>query len=259
MKLTRLHILLAVLVLTFCAYPFRAQLRRPFVAALQHIRGMKTISDRVAQYGDTVKARLVPAFDQIGAPYPPKKMTLIGLKAEEKLQVWVSGTDKKWKHLKTYPILGMSGELGPKLKEGDMQVPEGIYGLESLNPNSLYHLALRVAYPNADDIRRGKADGRSDLGGDIMIHGKDCSIGCLAMGDEAVEDLFVLAAQTGIDNVTVILSPVDFRFRDLPKDMPTTPGWTQDLYGAIRQELKTYESQQWGPGYAAQGASSPDP
>jgi hypothetical protein len=256
MKLTRLHILLAVLVLTFCAYPFRTQLRRPFVAALEHIRGMKTVSDRVAQFGDTVKARLAPAFDQIGVAYPPKKMTLIGLKAEEKLQVWVSGTDKKWKHLKTYPILGMSGKLGPKLKEGDMQVPEGIYGLESLNPNSLYHLALRVAYPNADDIRRGKADGRPDLGGDIMIHGKDCSIGCLAMGDEAAEDLFVLAAQTGIDNVTVILSPVDFRLRDLPIDMPTTPGWAQDLYGTIRRELKTYESQQCVAPYVAQGAPS---
>jgi len=259
MKITRLHILLAVLVLTFCAYPFRAQLRRPFVAALQHIRGMKTISDRVAQFGDTVKARLTPVFDQIGIAYPPKRMTLIGLKAEEELQVWVSGTDKKWKHLKNYPILGMSGKLGPKLQEGDMQVPEGIYGLESLNPNSLYHLALRVAYPNADDTRRGKADGRSALGGDIMIHGKDCSIGCLAMGDEAAEDLFVLAAQTGIDNVTVILSPVDFRLRDLPNDMPATPVWTQDLYEAIRQELKTYESQQGVPDYRRQSAPQPKP
>jgi len=217
---------------------------------------MQTISDRVAQFGDTIKARLAPAFDQIGVTYPPKKITLIGLKAEEKLQVWVSGTDKKWEHLITYPILGMSGKLGPKLKEGDMQVPEGVYGLESLNPNSLYHLALRVAYPNADDIRRGKADGRTELGGDIMIHGKDCSIGCLAMGDEAAEDLFVLAAQTGIDNVTVILSPVDFRLRDLPTDMPTTPVWTQDLYGAIRQEMKTYESQQGVAPYVAQSAPS---
>ena len=137
-----------------------------------------------------------------------------------------------------------------------MQVPEGVYGLESLNPNSLYHLALRVAYPNADDIRRGKVDGRTELGGDIMIHGKDCSIGCLAMGDEAAEDLFVLAAQTGIDNVTVILSPVDFRLRGLPKDMPTTPAWAQDLYGAIRQELKTYESQQGVAPYVAQSAPS---
>ena len=76
-----------------------------------------------------------------------------------------------------------------------------------------------------------------------MIHGKDCSIGCLAMGDEAAEDLFVLAALTGIDNVGVVLSPVDFRFRDLPKDMPTTPRWSKDLYETIRHELKNYESQ----------------
>ena len=65
------------------------------------------------------------------------------------------------------------------------------------------------------------------------------------------EDLFVLAAQTGIDNVTVILSPVDFRLRDLPKDTPTMPDWTQDLYGAIRQELKIYESQQFVDPYVA--------
>ena len=243
MKFTRLHIFLALLVLTFCAFPFRAELRCPFVAAIQHIQGKQTVADRVAQFGDAVNVRLTPMFDQIGVAYPPKKMTLIGLKAEKLLQVWVSGSDKKWIHLKNYPILGMSGTLGPKVKEGDMQVPEGVYGLDSLNPNSLYHLALRVAYPNAEDIRRGKADGRTELGGDIMIHGKDCSIGCLAMGDEAAEDLFILAARTGIDNITVILSPVDFRLRDLPTDMPTTPGWAQDLYESIRQKLKTYEIQ----------------
>ncbi|MGB4620546.1 MAG: L,D-transpeptidase family protein [Kiritimatiellia bacterium] len=241
MKPTSLYILLAVLVLAFCAYPFRAQLRRPFIAALQHIRGKKTVSDRVAQFGDTVKARLVPAFNQSGVAYPPKKMTLIGIKAEKKLEAWVLGTDEQWKHLKTYPILGMSGKLGPKLKEGDRQVPEGIYELESLNPNSLYHLALRVSYPNTDDIRRGEMDGRPNLGSDIMIHGKNCSIGCLAMGDKAAEDLFVLAAQTGMENVTIILSPVDFRVRDLPSDMPAMPAWTQDLYETIRQELKKYE------------------
>jgi hypothetical protein len=84
-------------------------------------------------------------------------------------------------------------------------------------------------------------DGRPNLGSDIMIHGKNCSIGCLAMGDKAAEDLFVLAAQTGMENVTIILSPVDFRVRDLPSDMPAMPAWTQDLYETIRQELKKYE------------------
>ena len=122
-----------------------------------------------------------------------------------------------------------------------MQVPEGLYRIESLNPNSLYHLALRVDYPNQLDKAKGKLDGRADLGGDIMIHGKDCSIGCLAMGDEAAEELFVLTAETGIENITVILSPVDFRTGELPARMPAVPDWTPELYDSIRLELKKLE------------------
>jgi len=140
-------------------------------------------------------------------------------------------------HLRDYPIRGMSGTLGPKLREGDRQVPEGLYRVESLNPNSRYHLALRVNYPNDHDRRRGREDGRTALGSDIMIHGNTCSIGCLAMGNEAAEDLFVLAAETGVENIAVILSPVDFRARDLPADTPLLPPWAGELYAAIRQEL----------------------
>ena len=83
----------------------------------------------------------------------------------------------------------MSGRLGPKLKEGDRQVPEGLYRVESLNPNSRYHLSLRVNYPNEQDKSYGRLDGRNNLGTDIMIHGKDCSIGCLAMGDPSCDFL----------------------------------------------------------------------
>lgn len=169
-------------------------------------------------------------------------MTIIGLKEERIVQVWVSGEGGTWKHLKDYPILGMSGKLGPKLKEGDLQVPEGLYHVESLNPNSLYHLALRVNYPSSVDRRRASEEGRTEtgLGSDIMIHGKECSVGCLAMGDVAAEDLFILAATVGIENVTIILSPVDFRIRGLPKIMPPVPVWTKDLYASIRRELGNY-------------------
>lgn len=143
-----------------------------------------------------------------------------------------------------YPILGISGALGPKMRQGDMQVPEGLYRVESLNPNSDYHLALRVNYPNGQDRLRGKQEGRSQLGSDIMIHGNTCSIGCLAMGDEAAEDLFILAAETGIDNVLVILAPVDFRTRDLPDPMPALPPWAGELYGTIKEELRKLGGQQ---------------
>jgi hypothetical protein len=239
MKIKRIHILLVLLVVVLCVLTFRAHLCQPVVAATQLIKGKHTIADRVAQYGEIVRRRLTPAFDRINVTYPPRRVSIIGFKAERRVEVWVSGGDGEWKHLKDYPILGMSGTLSPKLKEGDMQVPEGIYRIESLNPNSLYHLALRVNYPNQEDRRRAKEDGRTKLGSDIMIHGKDCSIGCLAMGDEAAEDLFVLAAKTGIDNVSVILSPVDFRVRTLPSDIPSAPQWSGELYTSIKKALMT--------------------
>jgi hypothetical protein len=241
MKIKRLHVWLAMLALAICAIPFRAQLRGPVVGVIQMVKGKKTVSDRVCQYGDVVRTRLAPHFASAKVAYPPRRVTLVGLKTERVLQVWVSEDERAWSHLRDYPILGMSGVLGPKLKEGDMQVPEGIYRVESLNPNSLYHLALRVNYPSSQDRLWGKEDGRSDLGSDIMIHGKTCSIGCLAMGDEAAEDLFVLAAETGIDNVTIILSPVDLRTQDLPEKKPELPLWTGALYDSIKIELEKLE------------------
>jgi len=234
MKMKRIHILIAILVLAICAIPFRAKLRRPAVAVIQVLRGKKTVADRVDQFGAVVRERLAPDFKRIGVVYPPKSITLVGIKQDNLLEVWVSDPPR---FLKSYPILGASGVLGPKLREGDMQVPEGLYRIESLNPNSMYHLALRVNYPNQFDKAKGKIDGREDLGADIMIHGKDSSIGCLAMGDEAAEELFVLAAETGIDNISVILSPVDFRNQELPSRMPDVPEWTPELYASIKQEL----------------------
>jgi len=148
MKMKRIHILLTVLVLAICAIPLRAKLRRPVVAVIQVMRGKKTVDDRVEQFGNVVRQRLAPDFDRIGVAYPPTEITLVGLKQENLLEVWVSDPPKL---LKSYPILGASGGLGPKLQEGDMQVPEGLYRIESLNPNSLYHLALRVNYPNQFD------------------------------------------------------------------------------------------------------------
>src|SRR5207244_3968581 len=118
--------------------------------------------------------------------YPPAELALLAFKQERLLEVYA--TDKKmggFKFVQAYPILGASGELGPKLREGDGQVPEGLYAINFLNPNSLYHLSLRVSYPNDFDRAQAKRDGRQKLGGDIMIHGSFASIGCLAMGDEA--------------------------------------------------------------------------
>ena len=202
--------------------------------------GKPTTADRVATYGASVKERLAPACAAQGVAYPPASLTLIGLKSERRLELWAPDASSRPRLLKTYPILGASGGIGPKLREGDGQVPEGLYGIESLNPNSRFHLSLRVSYPNADDRGRAKADGRDRLGGDIMIHGSNQSIGCLAMGDPAAEELFVLAALAGPENVRVILSPVDFRQQadvTIPAGQPT---WVPELHAKIKTALENY-------------------
>jgi len=158
------------------------------------------------------------------------------------LQVWVAGQNGDGKLLKAYPILGLSAGPGPKLREGDRQVPEGLYAVESLNPNSRYHLALRVNYPNDQDRERGQEDGRSALGSDIMIYGNTCSVGCLAMGDEAAEDLFVLAAETGIDRISVILCPVDFRKQPMPPADSGAAPWVGELYKTLARELGKFRA-----------------
>lgn len=213
------------------------RLRIASVAALQRLRGKRTVAERVEEYGTVVRRRLAPYFAQAGVSYPPADLVLVGLKHEQRVEVWASSGSGDFRLVRSYPILGASGKLGPKLRRGDRQVPEGLYRVESLNPNSLYHLALRLDYPNEFDRERAAEENRADLGGDIMIHGGTGSIGCLAMGDEAAEDLFVLAAETGSGNISVILSPVDFRVRELPGSMPALPAWTGDLYAQIRGEL----------------------
>jgi len=199
----------------------------------QRLRGQATVADRTAQYGPAARARWRPYFLAQAVAYPPPRLLLIGLKQEKRLEVYAGNSDRNLHFIRDYRILGSSGDLGPKLRFGDMQVPEGFYRIESLNPNSAFHLALRVNYPSAADRAQARRDGRRDLGGDIMIHGSNASIGCLAMGDEAAEDLFVLAADTGLDNIQLLLSPVDFRFSKLPPDTQRPP-WTSDLYTRLK-------------------------
>ena len=200
----------------------------------------KTIEQRVSEFGGKVDARLAPVFRERGVAYPPERCVLIGLKEEKSLELWAGDTRGGMKFIRAYPILAASGTAGPKLREGDRQVPEGFYKIASLNPNSRFHLALRVNYPNDFDKARAKEDRREKLGGDIMIHGNQVSIGCLAMGDDAADDLFVLAAKTGIENIRVIFSPVDFRAGARVEKRGDLPHWTRELYRRIESELTKF-------------------
>lgn len=112
-------------------------------------------------------------------------------KKESEMEVWKRGTDGRYALLKTYPICRWSGQLGPKTREGDRQVPEGFYTVtpSQMNPNSAYYLSFDTGYPNNFDRSLGRN------GGDIMVHGSCSSRGCFAMTDENIAEIYAVARE----------------------------------------------------------------
>jgi len=138
-------------------------------------------------------------------------------KKENILEVWIKPKDsKEYKLLKTYDICSYSGKLGPKLKEGDHQAPEGFYKVykHSLNPNSKYHLSFNLGYPNRYD----KAHNRT--GSYLMVHGECSSIGCYAMGNKNIEEIYTIvkkALYKGQKYVNVHIFPFRLSSKNLLK------------------------------------------
>jgi len=95
-----------------------------------------------------------------------------------------------YKKILSYDICSRSGQLGPKRKQGDRQVPEGFYHIDRFNPTSNFYLSLGLNYPNLADKRKSKS---SNLGGDIFIHGSCVTIGCLPMTDNYIKEIYLLA------------------------------------------------------------------
>jgi murein L,D-transpeptidase YafK len=160
---------------------------------------------------------------------------MLVLKEERVFELWAEGAAGP-RLVHRYPVLAASGVAGPKLRQGDLQVPEGVYRVLWLNPNSSYHLSMKLDYPNAFDRARARRDGRSNLGGDIFIHGRAVSIGCVALGDPAIEELFVLAADTGVARVKTVIAPRDLRLPST-RDPEIASAWAPELYRLVRREL----------------------
>ncbi len=124
----------------------------------------------------------------------PKELPILVriFKEESELEVWKQNADGKFAMLKTYPICRWSGELGPKVKQGDRQAPEGFYTITpgQMNPNSQYYLAFNLGYPNAFD----RAHGRT--GAHLMVHGDCSSAGCYSVTDEQIQEIYALGRES---------------------------------------------------------------
>lgn len=109
------------------------------------------------------------------------------------MELWArSRTDSVFTLIKEYPVCALPGQLGPKERMGDFQVPEGFYFIDHFNPRSNYHLSLRVSYPNVSDHLRREV---VSLGGDIFIHGGCETVGCIPIENHNIKEVYWLAAQ----------------------------------------------------------------
>lgn len=121
-----------------------------------------------------------------------KPMLIRTFKKEAELEIWKMRGDGKYVLVKTFPMCRWSGQLGPKTREGDRQVPEGFYSITpgQMNPNSSYYLSFNVGYPNALDKTLGHT------GGLIMVHGACSSAGCFSMTDAQIADIYAVARES---------------------------------------------------------------
>ncbi len=172
--------------------------------------------DRVARARNLKNDSIRLLFESAKISYPSPKILLRAYKREAVLELWAANDAKSnLKLLRTYKIAGQSGELGAKRKEGDLQVPEGLYYIDRFNHLSRFRLSLGINYPNASDRIRGD---RKSPGSDIFIHGNTCSIGCLAMTDEIIDEIFLIALDAknkGQKKIPVYIFPFKLSTKNL--------------------------------------------
>jgi murein L,D-transpeptidase YafK len=209
----------------------RAMVRRALILAAAFAAGLTPAMGQgdsskplPAKATQELPAELLALLEQKKMPkYSPIVVRLF--KKEAELEVWKQDTTGRFLILKTYPICRWSGDLGPKLYEGDRQAPEGFYTItpELMNPNSNFHLSINFGFPNGFD----KANKRS--GSFLMIHGDCLSAGCYAMTDEQISEIYSLArdALSGRPSFQVQAYPFRLTPANLARhrNSPNLPFW----------------------------------
>ena len=191
----------------------------------------------------TLKERLSALSTKMGDP-----IFIRIFKEEAMLEVWI-WTGNTYEHLKDYIICASSGHLGPKLKEGDRQAPEGFYKVRKshLNPNSKFHLSFNLGYPNRYDRVHKRT------GSFLMVHGNCVSIGCYAMTDEKIEEIYALvekALKKGQKHVDVHAYP----FRMTVENMDLYEGnvW-YDFWTNLKEGYDYFEAEKLPPKIKVEG------
>lgn len=194
---------------------------------------------KIQRYSYVAKRKLLPYFNRAGVHYPPQALAFLIFKHSARFEVYAKNKGGRWKYIHSFQVLAASGVSGPKLRSGDRQVPEGVYHIIGLNPQSRFDLSMQLNYPSNFDRQMAQRDGRRRLGADIFIHGAKRSIGCVAIGNRAIEQLFPLVYYVGIENVEAIIAPIDFRLYK-PTKSRVHPRWLPFLYGTIKRALKPF-------------------
>jgi murein L,D-transpeptidase YafK len=163
-------------------------------------------------------------------------------KQEAELEVWKQDRSGRFALLKTYPICRWSGDLGPKVREGDRQAPEGFYSISpaQMNPQSAYYLSFNTGYPNAFDRALGRT------GSQLMVHGDCSSRGCYAMTDEQIAEIYSLGRESFFGGQKAFqLQAYPFRMTPLNmakhRNNPNMPFWKMIKEGYDHFEVSRHE------------------
>jgi murein L,D-transpeptidase YafK len=187
-----------------------------------------TAEDRPAVAAERVRPALEAHMARLGLRWGAPVLIRI-FKEESDLEVWLDDGER-FRLFRNYAICDWSGTIGPKQRQGDFQAPEGFYGVRrgQLNPRSIAHLSFDLGYPNALD----RAHGRD--GAFLMVHGGCISIGCYAVQDDQIEQIYTLVAaafDAGQDSVQVQAYPFRFELRQ-------EAGWADHEWAPFWRDLR---------------------
>ncbi len=200
-----------------------------------------TVAQALKKYGPDAKKRILPYLKNAEVDYPPKQIELVCLKDSNQLFVFARDGRGNRKKVKTYTLVSRSGEQGPKIKEGDLQVPEGFYKITALD--AMTHLAMWVNYPNRADMAHAKLDHRTNLGGYIQIHAGVFSTGCLVLNSDDMAELMLLGNETGCRNIALIIAPCNLLLKKPDVDLGKQPKWLPELYKELKTALADFPIQ----------------